>query len=53
VISRMRNDDLHWTGSLELNISKTLRARGLGSNGALIGNPIWGESNRHVIDYVT
>ena len=23
VISRMRNDDLHWSGTLELNISKT------------------------------
>ena len=28
VISRMRNDDLHWTGTLQLNISKTLRDRG-------------------------
>ena len=29
VISRMRNDDLHSTGPLEANISKTLRDRGL------------------------
>ena len=29
VISRMRNDDLHWTGSLEPNISKTLGDRDL------------------------
>jgi len=29
VISRMRNDDLHRTGTLEANISKTLRDRGL------------------------
>ena len=29
VISRMRNDDLHRTGNLEANISKTLRDRGL------------------------
>jgi len=29
VISRMRNDDLHRTGTLEANISKTLRVRGL------------------------
>ena len=27
VISRMRNDDLHWTGTLEANISKTLGDR--------------------------
>ena len=29
VISRMRNDDLHRTGDLEPNISKTVRDRGL------------------------
>jgi len=29
VISRMRNDDLHWTGSLEPNISKTFGDRDL------------------------
>jgi len=29
VISRMRNDDLHWTGNLEPNISKTLGDRDL------------------------
>jgi len=29
VISRMRNDDLHRTGTFEANISKTLRDRGL------------------------
>ena len=29
VIPRMRNDDLHWTGTLEPNISKTLGDRGL------------------------
>ena len=29
VISRMRNDDLHWRGTLEPNISKTLGDRGL------------------------
>jgi len=27
VISRMLNDDLHWTGNLEPNISKTLGDR--------------------------
>jgi len=27
VISRMRNDDLHWSGSLEPNISKLLDMR--------------------------
>jgi len=52
VISRTRNDDLHWTGTLEPNISKTLGDQKLGSNGAPIGNP-YGESNRHVIDDVT
>jgi len=29
VISRMRNDDLHRTGTLEANISKTVTDRGL------------------------
>jgi len=29
VISRMRNDDLHRTGTLEPNISKTVRDMGL------------------------
>jgi len=29
VISRMRYDDLHWTGTLEPNISKTLGDRDL------------------------
>jgi len=29
VISRMRNDDLHRTGTLKVNISKTVRDRGL------------------------
>jgi len=29
VISRMPNDDLHRTGTLEANISKTIRDRGL------------------------
>jgi len=29
VISRMRSDDLHRTGTLEANISKTVRDRGL------------------------
>jgi len=28
VISRMRNDNLHWWGTLEPNISKTVRDRG-------------------------
>ena len=28
VISRVRSDDLHWTGTLEPNISKTLGDRG-------------------------
>jgi len=28
VISHMRSDDLHWTGALEPNISKTLGDRG-------------------------
>ena len=28
-LSRMRNDDLHRTGTLEANISKTVRDRGL------------------------
>ena len=29
VISRMRSDDLHWTGTLESNISKRAADRGL------------------------
>jgi len=29
VISRMRSDDLHWTDTLEPNISKTLGDRDL------------------------
>ena len=28
VISRMRRDELHWSGTLEPNISKTVRDRG-------------------------
>jgi len=41
LISRMSIDDLHWTGTLELNISKTVGDR-VGHNGAPIGNAIWG-----------
>jgi len=41
VISRMRSDDLHLTGALEPNISKTLGDR-LSYNGAPIGNGVRG-----------
>jgi len=52
VISRMRNDDLHWTGNLEPNISKTHGDRDLVTMEHQQETP-YGESNRHVIDDVT
>jgi len=52
VISRMRNDDLHWTGNLQPNISKTLGDRDLVPMEHQ-QETIYGESNRHVIDDVT
>ena len=42
VISRMRNDDLHRTGNLEANISKTPTDRGLVTMG------VWGMGSRMV-----
>jgi len=52
VISRMRNDDLHWSGTLQLNISKTA-----GDTHSVkmedeqeMGH---GESNGHMTDDVT
>jgi len=52
VISRMRNDDVHRTGTLEPNISKTVRDRGLVTmdHQQEMG---YGESNGHVTVDVT
>ena len=52
VISRMRNNDLHWTGNLEPNISKTLGDRDLVPKEHQ-KETLYGESNRHVTDDVT
>ena len=52
VISRMRNDDLLWTGTLGSNISKTIGDRDLIPMEHQYEN-LYGESNRHVIDAVT
>jgi len=41
VISRMRNDDVHWSGTLDPNISITT-GYALGHNGTPIGNGCWG-----------
>jgi len=52
VTSCMRNDDLHRTGTLEANISKTVRERGLVTmeNEEEMG---YGESNGHMTDDAT
>jgi len=52
VISRMRNDDLHWTGTLEPNISKMLGDRDLVPMVHQY-ETLYGVPNPHVIDGVT
>jgi len=44
VISRMRSDDLHWTGTLESNISKKAGDRGLVHRRGHKFSPDWGDS---------
>jgi len=63
VISRMRSDDLHWTGTLESNISKKAGDRGLvtmehaGDRGLVTmeheQEKGYGDSNGYVTDDVT
>jgi len=56
VISRMHNDNLHWKGALEPNISKKRLDRGLVAmdHGTTSRKSlVYGEPYRHVIDDVT